>query len=221
MEYQDIVGTDVFGAPFDYLEDPGKSDLVFEAATPEKVADFAGMQTRAQGMSLALVWLEDEDFSYDALDALAVGMADIDGDEEVGEDEEDLYNDILSAAGAALVRLGGNQKNVQEFIDDEDNAAGAKLGAFLSEKLANAKEDDDDIVAGFAVSDDGIMEAAYRRVKVVKDGKIVFKKKRIGKPKRMTAKQRAALKKARRKANTGAARKAREKAMRLRKSRGL
>jgi len=221
MEHQDLVeGTNVFGEPFDYLKDP-KSDLVFEAATPEKVADFAAMQARAQGMALALTWLEEKDFAYSALDDLAVGMADLDGDEEIGDEEEDIYNDLLSAVGAAFVKLGGDKANVQAFIDDEDDTAGNKLGSYLTEKMDSVESDDDDLVAGFAVSDDEILEAAYKRVKVVKNGRVVFKKKRIGKPKRMSAKQRAALKKARKKANTGAARKNRKKAMRIRKSRGM
>jgi len=220
MEHQDIVGTDIFGAQFDYLQDHEK-DIVFETATSEKIADFAAMQARAQGMSLALVWLEDQDFSYTALDALVVGMADLDGDAEINEEEEDLYNDLFSAVGAAFVKLGADEKNVKGFIDDEDDPAGEKLGEYLSNKMHDVEIDDDELVSGFAVSDDTILEAAYRRVKVIKNGKVVFRKKRIGKPKRLSAKQRAALKKARRKANTGAARKARQKAMRIRKSRGL
>lgn len=222
MDHQDLImeGTNVFGEPFDYLKNP-EPDLVFEAATPEKIADFAAMQTRAQGMSLALVWLEDQGYTFSALAALVMGMADLDGDEKIGDEEEDIYNDILAAAGAALVRLGGNKENVQKFIDDEDDTAGTKLGGYLSGKMDGVESDDDDLVSGFAVSDDEILEAAYKRVKTIKNGRVVFKKKRIGKAKKMSAKQRAGLKKARRKANTGAARRNRKKSMKIRKSRGL
>jgi len=218
MEYSRIEGTDVFGAPFDFFGGPGDGMLLESAE--KKVSDFADMQTRAQGMGLALVWLEDRDHTFSALDALAVGMADVDGDSEITEDEEEGYNDMLSAVGAALVSLGASADNVKTFVDDEDDAAGKKLGKYLSKKMDGVESDDDDLVAGFAVSNDFILEAAYRRVKTAVNGKIVFKKKRL-RPKRLSAKQRAALKKARRKANNGAARKKRAKAMRLRKSRGL
>jgi hypothetical protein len=222
MDYQDYVGDNSLGVPFDYMmETDAKAGLLFEAATLEKIGDFAAMQTRAQGMSCALVWLDGQDYSYQALESLVSGIADLDGDGEISDEEDALFNDILNAAGGALITLGGLEENVKSFIDDEDDAAGKKLGNYVNGKMDGVSEDDDDLVSGYAVMEDAVLEASYRRVRVVKDGKLVFKKKRIGRGKRLSAKQRMALKKARRKANTGAARAARKKAMRLRKSRGL
>jgi hypothetical protein len=215
-----IEGTDLFGVKFDYLSPP-QEKLIFESSTGEKADEFASMQTRAQAMSCVLVWIENGDYTYEALDGLVLGIADIDGDEQIGEEEEGLYNDILATVGDAFVSLGASPENVNAFIENEDDAAGLKLGDFLSKKLDDVDDDDDDIVTAFATSGNEILEAAYKRVKVVRDGKVVFKRKRIGGKVRLSAKQRIALKKARRRAHTGAAKKAMRKAMKIRKSRGL
>ena len=62
---------------------------------------------------------------------------------------------------------------------------------------------------------EGILEEAVKVV--VRDGKVL--KKKVGKKKKQTAKQKAALAKARKKAHTGAAQKARAKSLKVRKSR--
>ena len=63
--------------------------------------------------------------------------------------------------------------------------------------------------------------ARYRIRKVVRKGKFQRRKLNVGKPKRLNAKQKNALKKARRKANTSVARRKRKRSDRVRKSRGL
>ena len=65
-----------------------------------------------------------------------------------------------------------------------------------------------------------ILEATYRKQKVVRDGKVVKINKRISGKVRLSAAQKAGLRKARRKANT-AARLHRKKSMRLRARRGM
>ncbi len=219
------IDSDVFDLPFDpSLKGASRENEdmpIFEADDPDAgaVEDFADRQVRSAAMAVAIGWVNEEDYTYAALDATVVGMVDIDGDEEVGEDEEADYNDLLSAVAEALVRLGGSESNVLAFIEDEDDAAGEKLGKHLAAKLENTTASDDDIINRFAMrSGEAILEAGTR--KVVRDGKIVIKKKRVKKY-RMSAAQRQALKKARRKANTAAARRARKKSMRVRKKMGL
>lgn len=218
------IDTDIFDLPFDpdLKGATEKEDIsIFEAADPDSasVDDFADRQIRNAAMATALTWVNEGDYSYAALDAMVVGMVDLDGDEEIGEDEEADYNDLLFAVGEALVRLGGDESNVAAFIEDEDDAEGEKLGKYLAEKLEATFASDDDIINRFASrSGEAILEAGTR--KVIRDGKIVIKKKRLKKV-RLNAAQRAALKKARRKSNTAAARRVRKKSLRIRKSRGL
>ena len=197
----------------------GAGDFLFESAPSDssKMDDFGEKQLRASAMSIALAWVEDANFSFPAIDALVIGMSDLDEDGEVSEEEEDFYNELLWSLGDALVALGGNKGQVETFIDKEDDDAGAKLGAFLKKKLDETEDDDADIIGRFVIKGDMVFEATK---KVIRNGKVVLIRKPVRK-KRLSAAQRMGLKKARRKSNTGAARLARKKSMRLRKQRGI
>jgi len=184
----------------------------------DQIRDFGEKQIRSQAMSAVLTWVDEGDYSYDALDVFVVGLADLDGDEEISDDEEDLYNGLLDAVGDAMVSLGADEDNVAEFLDGEDEDIGLKLGEFLSEKLDGLDDDDDTLVSKFAVGGDTAIYEAM--VKKVRGGKVVRVKKKLKKV-RLSSAQKAALKKARKKAHTGAAKKARKKALKVRKSRGL
>ena len=199
---------------------------ILEAAgdgiNPASVVEFADQQLRSQAMATALNWSEQGDFSFQALSDAVEIMNDMDGEDETTEstDEEDQeYSDLLTAVGYAFVSLGADASNVQAFIEDENDDEGAKLGTFLSEKLSGVTDDDETVIANYAVAGgDLVMESM---IKVIRGGQLVFKKKRIGRAHKMNSLQRASLKKARSKAFSGAARIARKKSMRIRIKRGL
>jgi len=193
---------------------------ILEAAAPDSslMGDFSGSQTRSAAMALALAFVEGGDFSYAALEAGAFLMADADEDQDISDDEQDFLNELLQGVADAFTSLGADAGNVASFMDDEDDAAGATLGAFLSEKMSGTTMDDDEIIANYAVGGDMVLESI---VKVVRSGKVVLKRKRIGRPKKITAIQRAGLKKARMRAFTGAAKVHRAKSMKIRKQRGM
>lgn len=199
------------------------SDLIFEAAQAEKLSE---MITKNDAMAIALTWVDEGDYTFDALNSLVVGYADLDESGEVDtEEEEDLYNDLLQVVADAFVSLGASQDDVATFIDDEDSTAGKKVGVHLSDTLDDEILEDADIQMKFAIREDGAITGSsaifegYQ--KVVRGGKVVLKKKRLKRPKRQTAAQRAALKKARRKANRGSAKKKRAKSNRTRKRRNM
>lgn len=184
----------------------------------DKAADDLGeKQVRANAMAAVLAWLEGDDFSYSALESIVAGLADIDDDGEITEPEEELFNELLVMTADALVELGGNTENVKTFIDDESEKAGEKLAVHLTEKLDDTDKSDDEIVSEYAVKAKLILDATQ---KVVRGGKVTLIKKRI-KPKKMSSKQKQALKKARRKANNSGARRKRAKSMKLRQKRGM
>ena len=192
-------------------------------AQADKMAD---MILKNDAMALALTWVDEADYSFDGLNALVAGYADLDDSGEIDNEEEaEYYNSLLQATADALVSLGADPEEVATFIDDEDTAAGKKVGIQLSDTLDDEILEDADIQVKFAIRDDGLIKGSsaifesYK--KVVRNGKVVLKKKRLKRPKRMTAAQRAALKKARRKANRGAAKKKRAKSNRARKRRNL
>jgi len=196
----------------------GKDQKIFEeAASAGAVGGFAGTQLRSQGMACALAWIENGDYSAGALLDSVTVIADLDGDDELTEDEEDFYNELLAEVGEALVALGADAGNVQTFIDDEDDDEGEKIGGFLAGKMDEIEAEDDEIISNYALNEEPVLEST---IKVIRGGKIVLKKKRTRRVK-LSAAQKAGLKKARRKAFTGAAKLARKKSMKLRKKRGM
>lgn len=202
-----------------HADDPRVSSIFEEGPSEEsRIEDLGGMQTRSQAMAVVLTWVDEKDFSIGALDAIAQGIADVDGDGELDEAETEELDSMFDAIAEAIVSLGGDQSAVDTFIADGDDDSGKRLGEFLSSKLDEMDADDDLLVSRFAVGESLIAEAAARRV--VRNGQIRWIKKRTTKI-RLSAAQRAALKKARRKAHTGAARIARKKAMKVRQQKGL
>lgn len=203
--------------------------------TPDAVEVFALQQARTQAMSAVLAWVAEGDFTYTALDEFICGVADLDGDFEISDEEEVVYNAIWQHVPDALQTLGADEADVNELVNSEDNDAAARIGKALSAAMDETTADDEEIIAGFALGEDAvfenasddpegrhmILEATYKRRKVVRDGKVQVIRKRISGKVRLSAAQKAALKKARRKAHTGAAKLARRKSMRIRSRRKL
>ncbi len=205
---------------FDRLATRKEAKTIFEAASSDesRLSDFSEAQLRSYAMALVLTFLANGDYSYAAFEAQAAGIADLDENEELDDDEESEMNDILQASADALVSMGADPANVTEFLDGESDEAGATLGEFLSGKTENSTLSDEEIIANYATSGDVILEST---IKVIRGGKITLKKKRIGIPKRMNSLQKAALKKARSKAFSGAAKARRKKSMHKREKMGL
>ncbi len=211
--------------------DGGNRQMVFESSD-----DYGDAQVRSAAMSAVLAWVEDGEFGYGTLDGFVTGIADLDDDENLDDDEIGYYNDIWNEVANAMISLGASSANVEEFLDDEDDDAGNRLGEYLAGIMDNMPSSDNEILSTFAVGadgavfecsagihemDDAILEAAYKKTRVVRDGKVVIKKKRISGKVRLSAKQKAALKKARRRANSAAAKLKRKRSQKLRKKRGL
>ena len=104
-------------------------------------------------------------------------------------------------------------------------AVAARVGAALEKTMESEEGDDGDIIADFASDEDavleGVFEATYKRKKVIRDGKVKIVRKRVSGKVRLSAAQKAGLRKARRKAFTAKAKLHRRKSMRKRAQRGL
>lgn len=188
------------------------TDAIYEAA----VADLAEGQVRADAMGIALIFVADGDYSADYLQAMLTGFVDEDENEELSEEEAAHYEMLAASLVDAFVSLGASKDNAQAAVNG-DNAAAERLGDFLAGRMEDNPKSDDEIVSRFAVEGGMVLEATKR---VVRDGVLMTIKVPTRK-KRLTPAQRAALKKARMKANTAAAKAARAKSMRMRKQRGL
>lgn len=202
---------------------------VFEA---DAVDTMAGSQIRSMAMAAVLSWVEDGNFSFLALDEYVLGVADLDGDYEIAGDEEDLYNEVWANVPDAMLSLGASVEDVTALADGENDEAGSRVGAALAAFLEGAESSDDELISAFATTEDAVMEscvagqdavfeAAYKKMKMVRGGKVVIARKRISGKVRLSATQKAGLKKARLKSNNAAARLSRKKSLRVRKQRGM
>lgn len=216
---------------------PGKSHIGPLGVLENAVDEYATASIRVDAMAAVLTWIEEGDFFYNTLDETVVVVADIDGDYELTEAEENLYSDIWEQVPNALLTLGADKSDVQELVNgpnEEADKAAARIGKQLSEKMEKEEADDDSLIMGFAYGEDailesasyddslhGILEATYKRMKAVRDGEVKFIRKRTSGHVRMSAAQKGGLKLARRKSHTAGAELKRRKSMKLRKQRGM
>lgn len=199
------------------------AEVVAGAAKPESAIFEASDSTASMAMSAVLAWVDGGDYSYSSFDEYVAGIADLDGNEEFSDDELALYNDLFNAAADAFLSLGADAGDVDSFLNGEDDGAGAKIGEIVSSTIDQESATDDEMLDGFSagvMEADGVMEAAFKKMKVVRGGKVKIVKKRIGKV-ILSAAQKAGLKKARRKAFSSVARIHRAKSIKIRKQRGM
>ncbi|WP_340615831.1 hypothetical protein [Xenorhabdus entomophaga] len=188
-------------------------DMLLEAVYKKAEQDSRGIAAAA-----VIDWVQNGEGTFDSFDEFALGLADLlqDNDEALTDEQIDDYNMWLGLMADAAVAMGADQSDVTAMIDNaDDDAADAVLSA-----IDVSPDDEDNIIAEFSVTggDEGAMMEAS--IKVVRDGvvKLIRKQPR---PRRLSAAQKSALKKARMKAQTASAKKARKKSNLVRKKRGL
>ncbi|MGL5294172.1 MAG: hypothetical protein ACRC9V_10480 [Aeromonas sp.] len=222
--FESVVAQNRARASFGGLREPAGNE-VSEKAFFESVSDKALLEAadkadnqvmRAYAMALAIEFVNDGDDTADALDAYAQGMADADEDGEIGEPEQEDYEESLSLLGDALVALGVPAKIAASAMEGDD-AAAAKAYAIAVEMIDSEDFDEDETISNFSVRETLIAEATK---KVIRGGEVKLIKKRLVK-KKMSSAQRQGLKKARMKSHSSGAKRARAKSMKIRKSRGM
>lgn len=183
----------------------------------EAVNRAADESDRSMAAAAVLEWARGGDTSYEAFDDMAMAMAGIgedDDDADPSDEQIEEYNDYLELMAHAAVSFGASKNDVQAMIDDEDDDAADSV----ADALAGLNEDkDDEAITAFSLKSDLMMESV---VKVIRNGEVKLIKKNVRK-RRITPAQRTALKKARMKAHSSAARVARAKSMKQRKRRGM
>lgn len=182
----------------------------------EAVSAIADINYRQEAAAAVLQWVSGGDADFDELDALLFGLAGGDEGEEkeLNDTEYGVYEKLSDLAAEFIAAYtSADMADVEMMGEDDDSAE----RVFVELESALGDSDSDELLGEFAARQSMMLEATK---KVIRDGKVKYIKTRKRK-RRMTAAQRAALKKARRKSSTGAAKAARKKAMRMRKSRGM
>lgn len=194
-------------------------------------------RARANAMCAVLSWIEDGDFTYDSMDENVMILAGVAGEDGATEDDEDDYNNVWRHVPDAMLTLGADIADVREFVDgpgkNADEAA-ARVGKGLAEEMNSIEADDDDLIATFSLGEDailesaasnpawkGVLEATYKRRKVIRDGKVQVVNKRISGKVRLSSAQKASVKKMLRKAHSATANLHRKKSMKKREKMGL
>ncbi len=176
-------------------------------------------------------WTETDDDDLDAgesradrFDALMIGLADADKNGDLSDDELNLLDIAYNVAYDILLAKGVSEDDADAMLNEGD----AQAAEFIHELLVNTAADGEDAeldeINNFAFdsdSDAAVMDAAYKRTVAIRNGKKTIIRKRISGMVRLTAKQKAAIRKAQRKAHSGKARMSRLKSMKKRRSMGL
>lgn len=169
-------------------------------------------------------WAETDDLTEgegyaDRLLSLLIGCIDEDIDGELSEEEADDLMTLCDEAASYLESLGVLDEDIDALVNDWDNDVGERVQELVASKL----EDDAnpaDFVFGDG-SDEAALDAVYKKKLVVRKGKKVRVNKRVSGTVRLSAAQKVAVAKMRRKSNTGMAKLRRAKSMRVRARAGL
>jgi hypothetical protein len=179
----------------------------------------ADQDNRAVAASIAIEWALDSSSELADLYALvyAAVLDDEDADDvDLSPEQDEQYDTLLDLIAETFVSIGGApEKTVQTMLDDDNEEAALSVAEKLREATKSSSVDE--LVADFSVREELIASAMK---KVVRNGKLTLIKKRTRKV-RLSGPQRAALKKARLRANTAASKAKRRKSNRIRSRAGL
>ena len=148
-----------------------------------------------------------------------MGIVDEDMDGELSEDEQNDIMELSDAAADYLESLGASEDDISALLNDWDNDAGERVQELVASKLEDGA-DPADFVFGDG-SDEAALDAVYKKKIVIRKGKKIRVNKRVSGTVRLSAAQKTAVAKMRRKSNTGVAKLRRAKSMRIRRKAGL
>lgn len=199
-------------------------DAVPTDAVPPFADQFSDSNTSLMAVSAVQQWAETDDLTEgegyaDRLLSLLVGVVDDDLDGELSDEEAEDLLELADAAAEYLESLGVSEDDISQLLNDWDNEAGERVQELVASKLEDGAEPTD-FVFGDG-SDEAALDAVYKKKLVVRKGKKVRINKRVSGTIRLSAAQKVAVAKMRRKSNTGMAKLRRAKSMRVRARAGL
>lgn len=224
--------------------EPPKPRIVFDSTAEDYAPELAGDAEAAQLCRDVVAsinqWAETDDLAPSEtyttrLLALLIGLVDDNKDGEVGADEEEYLNIALNCAYDYLTSKGASEADASALLEDMDDDAGDRVRDMIAANLPEGMDNEAAEMEAYVFGTDGqeamfdscgekgkkvAMDAAYRRVFAVRGGKRVALKKRIGHFV-MSAAQKLAIRKARMKSNTTAAKLRRLRSFGMRKKVGL
>lgn len=180
--------------------------------------------------------LDDGETQATRLYVLLLDAAGIDLETEVTDDEAEAFNLVCDIAIKYLVSKGVDEADAFELIDSLGSKNADDIGdtvfEFLCDKLPNDDDAITDDMADFGILDkangtkldengDPILDGVWKKIAAIVGGVKKFVKKRISGSVRLSSKQRAAIKKAQRRAHSSTANMKRMRSMGKRKQMNL
>lgn len=178
-------------------------------------------------------WLETDDSDLDAgetlvdrFDAIMIGTVDADKNGDLDDDELDVLELAYGIASDYLISQGVNNEDVAAMLNDGDEAAAENIHEFLINMGVDGEDAEMAAINAAAFefdedSDSAVMDATYKRTVAICNGVKTIVRKRISGTVKLSAKQKAAIKKMQLKAHSGKARAKRLKSLKRRKAMGL
>jgi hypothetical protein len=199
-----------------------KEEPAFDSAGNYALADI-----KVKAISMVQQWtecgddLEAGETCADRLMAMVIGIADSNKDGEISDDEQEVIDIALNYIWDYLEKYGAEESDISALLNDWDADAGERIKDLLAASLPEGDTADSE-VDDFAFSDqDAVFDAVYKKAMVVRGGKKVRINKRISGTVRLSARQKAAIRKAGFKSHSAAAQMRRMKSMKVRKNSGL
>lgn len=208
--------------------------VIEDTGVDSKALDSEIQGLRKSAIALAIVLaqsinendLAEDELPTDRLDSLIAGITDDSGDEEFEADQATI-DIVIANVQDALATLGVSDDMIDAmFAGDADADDAIETASEIIESNLPSGDDLEELidlfVYGEAEDDDGAMmdgvtlgkttsksgkfgKVVYKAVKVIRGGKVAVVNKRISGKVKLSAKQRSALNKARKKANTSGA----------------
>lgn len=167
---------------------------------------------------------DDKDHQAENLFVLFLGIADVDDDGYIGEDEETIIESALETAWDYLARKGVAQDDLNALLNDWDDAAAERVRDYLMGELPDGEDAELSDMDDFVFSDEdnaSIFDSTYKKTAVVRNGKKQIVKKRMSGPVHLSAAQKASISKMHYKSHNAAANARRARSMKMRSKMGL
>jgi len=203
------------------------------AAEDQRIVDsassFNDSDIAASAAGVVQQWTETGDLGdgeglADRLIAMLIGVANEDAEGDLSDDEQGVVAEAANAAWDYMASKGAVEEDLSALFGEdaaEADAAAERIRDLMAGSIPDGEEAAYDDVNNFAFRAVPVMDAVYKKRKVVRNGRIAMVLKRVAGKVQRSAAQKMAIRKARMKSHGSAARMHRAKSMRVRKARGL
>ena len=213
-------------------EKPARPDKTLDSVaqmTLDSAANWSVSDIRLAAIASIHQWVETDDLDdgesiADRLLALFVGVADSNKDGDINEEDQEVLDIAFNAAWDYLVKLGVTDEDAGALLNDWDEDVAERVRDLVASVLPEGDDEAGAAISGFVFAPEDqepVLDAAYRKVVAVRNGKKVRINKRISGTVRLSPKVKLAIRKAQMKSHSAAAQARRKRSLRVRQRSGL